>query len=238
MNHINASHFMPADGLEHVFMRYAWFRALAPEHQTRLVAASHTETLESGDYVARRNAPSDYWLGVHTGLLKLAIYNASGRSCTLSGVPPGGWFGEGSVIKRELRRYDVIAIQPSVVVFVPSETFHALLATSLPFTGFVIHQLNNRMGEFIASIQNSRLLDVEARVAQSLAQLFNPDLYPETGPVLSISQEEVGLLIGVSRQRINQALQSLERLGLVALSYNQIEVLDLNGLLAFGQDQI
>lgn len=248
MNHSNhASHFMPAaaskgggepGSLERLFTRYAWFRSLAPEHQALIVTTSHTETLESGDYVARRNAPSDYWLGVHSGLLKLAIYNASGRSCTLSGVPPGGWFGEGSVIKRELRRYDVIAIQPSVVAFVPSETFHALLAVSLPFTGFVIHQLNNRMGEFIASIQNSRLLDVEARVAQSLAQLFNPDLYPETGRVLSISQEEVGLLIGVSRQRINQALQSLERLGLVSLSYNQIEVLDLNGLLAFGQDQI
>lgn len=247
MNHHNASHFMPQasltgagdpDGLRRLFSRYAWFRALAAEHQAQIVAASHTATLESGDYVAHRNAPSDYWIGVDSGLLKLAIYNASGRSCTLSGVPPGGWFGEGSVIKRELRRYDVIAIQPSVVAFVPSETFHALLATSLPFTGFVIHQLNNRMGEFIASIQNSRLLDVEARVAQSLAQLFNPDLYPDTGMTLPISQEEVGLLIGVSRQRINQALQSLERLGLVALSYNRIEVLDLNGLLAVGQDQI
>src|ERR1051325_6432674 len=47
------------------------------------------------------------------------------------------------------------------------------------------------MGEFIASIQNSRLLDDDARVAQSLGQLFNPDLYPDTGRTLAISQEEV-----------------------------------------------
>lgn len=153
-------------------------------------------------------------------------------------MPPGGWFGEGSVIKRELRKYDVAAIQPSLVMFVPSDTFHTLLASSLPFNAFVIRQLNNRMGEFIASIQNSRLLDVDARVAQSLAQLFNPDLYPDTGRTLAISQEEVGLLAGVSRQRINQALQNLERLEILRLSYNQIDVLDLERLGAFGREQL
>jgi len=224
--------------LPELFGQCAWFRALAAQHQDIVLASSHAEYRESGAWIARRQAPSDYWIGVHTGLLKLAIYNASGRSCTLSGVPPGGWFGEGSVIKRELRKYDVAAIQPSLVMFVPSATFHLLLSSSLPFTGFVIRQLNNRMGEFIASIQNSRLLDVDARVAQSLAQLFNPDLYPDTGRTLAISQEEVGLLAGVSRQRINQALQNLEKQGILRLAYNQIEVVDLERLCAFGQEQI
>ncbi|HZZ09628.1 MAG TPA: Crp/Fnr family transcriptional regulator [Paraburkholderia sp.] len=221
-----------------LFDTCAWFRALAAEHQALVLASAHAERLEGGAWIARRQEPSDYWIGVHTGLIKLAIYNASGRSCTLSGVPPGGWFGEGSVIKRELRKYDVACIQPSLVMVVPSETFHTLLESSLPFNAFVIRQLNNRMGEFIASIQNSRLLDVDARVAQSLAQLFNPALYPDTGYTLAISQEEVGLLAGVSRQRINQALQNLERLCILRLSYNQIDVLDLDRLSAFGREQI
>ncbi|MFM0738825.1 Crp/Fnr family transcriptional regulator [Paraburkholderia xenovorans] len=224
--------------LPRLFAGCAWFRSLASEHQSMVLASAHAEYLDGGAWIARRQEPSDYWIGVHSGLIKLAIYNASGRSCTLSGVPPGGWFGEGSVIKRELRKYDVATIQASLVMFVPSATFHALLESSLPFTGFVIRQLNNRMGEFIASIQNSRLLDVDARVAQSLAQLFNPDLYPDTGRTLVISQEEVGLLAGVSRQRINLALQNLEKLGIVRLSYNQIDVLDLESLAAFGREQI
>jgi CRP/FNR family cyclic AMP-dependent transcriptional regulator len=229
---------IPRADLPRLFATCAWFRALAEEHQAMVLASAYAEHLEAGAWIARRQEPSDYWIGVHSGLIKLAIYNASGRSCTLSGVPPGGWFGEGSVIKRELRKYDVATIQPSLVMFVPSATFHALLDSSLPFTGFVIRQLNNRMGEFIASIQNSRLLDVDARVAQSLAQLFNPDLYPDTGRTLAISQEEVGLLAGVSRQRINQALQNLEKLQILRLSYNQIDVLDLERLCAFGQEQI
>ena len=174
---------------------------------------------------------------MHSGLLKLAIYNESGRSCTFSGAR-GGWFGEGSVIKRELRKYDVVAIQPSLVMLVPAATFHALLAASLPFSHFVISQLNDRMGEFIASIQNHRLLDADARVAQSLAQLFNPQLYPSTDLTLTISQEELGYLTGLSRQRVNQALQALTDQGVLALAYNQIKVLDLDRLRRYGLDQL
>lgn len=228
----------PLPALSVLFGQCAWFRALAPEHQALVLAQSRAEQHEAGDVIAQRLAPSEYWIGVHRGLLKLAIFNASGRGCTFSGVPSGGWFGEGSVIKRELRKYEVVAVQRSIVLFVPVDTFHALLDTSLPFTRFVIHQLNNRMGEFIASIQNSRLLDVDARVAQALAQLFNPALYPDTGPSLAISQEELGMLVGVSRQRINQALQQLEKLGVLRLAYNQIEVVDLAALARVGMEQI
>ena len=142
------------------------------------------------------------------------------------------------MIKRELRKYDVVAIQPSLVMLVPAATFHALLAASLPFSHFVISQLNDRMGEFIASIQNHRLLDADARVAQSLAQLFNPQLYPSTDLTLTISQEELGYLTGLSRQRVNQALQALTDQGVLALAYNQIKVLDLDRLRRYGLDQL
>ncbi len=233
----NAERSDPTD-LAALYGRCRWFTALDPAHQTWVLDTSFARHFDGGATVAAREAPSAHWLGVATGLVKLAIYNASGRGCTFSGVPPGGWFGEGSVIKREPRRYDVITIQPSLVMGVPADTFHRLMDSSLPFNRFVIHQLNNRMGEFIALIQNSRLLDVDARVAQSLAQLFNPDLYPETGMSLDVSQEEIGMLAGVSRQRINQALRNLEKAGLVTLGYNRIDVLDLGGLRGFGRDQL
>ncbi|MBB5447611.1 hypothetical protein HDG38_006255 [Paraburkholderia sp. WSM4177] len=48
----------------------------------------------------------------------------------------------------------------------------------------------------------------------------------------------MGLLAGASRQRINQALQNLGKLGILRLSYNRIEVLDLERLAAYGREQI
>ncbi|MDR6584127.1 CRP-like cAMP-binding protein [Herbaspirillum frisingense] len=217
-----------------LLQQYDWFAALSAEHRALAAATTQLSRFAADAFVARRGERSDYWIGVHEGLIKLAVYNIDGRSSTLSGVPEGGWCGEGSVIKREPRRYDVIAIRASQILLVPADTFHRLMAESLPFNAFVIGQLNERMGQFIATVQNERLLDVDARVAQAIAQLFHPMLYPRTSKVLELSQEEIGLLTGLSRQRVNQAMRHLAELGLVEISYQSIRVVDLDGLRAFG----
>lgn len=211
-----------------------WFTALDARHQTLLRADSVLRHYEAGAFITRRGEPSAHWIGVHTGLIKLAVYNADGRGATFSGVPAGGWCGEGSVLKRELRRYDVVAVRASRIILVPVDLFHLLLAESLSFNAFVIRQLNERMGQFIATIQNQRLLAVDAQVAQAIAQLFHPMLYPRTSSVLELSQEEIGLLTGISRQRVNQALGHLAELNLISIAYQSIRVVDLDGLRRYG----
>ena len=213
---------------------HAWFQALDAGHQALLRAGSELRQVEAGTYVTRRGEPSQHWIGVHAGLIKLAVYNADGRGATFSGVPAGGWCGEGSVLKRELRRYDVVAVRAADIILVPVDLFHLLLAESLSFNAFVIRQLNERMGQFIATIQNQRLLAVDAQVAQAIAQLFHPMLYPRTSSVLELSQEEIGLLTGISRQRVNLALGRLAELKLISIAYQSIRVVDLDGLRRYG----
>jgi CRP/FNR family cyclic AMP-dependent transcriptional regulator len=211
-----------------------WFAALDTHHQALLRAGSTLKHFPAGAFITRRGEPSLHWVGVHTGLIKLAVYNADGRAATFSGVPAGGWCGEGSVLKRELRRYDVVAVRASSIILVPVDLFHLLLAESLSFNAYVIRQLNERMGQFIATIQNQRLLAVDAQVAQAIAQLFHPMLYPRTSDVLELSQEEIGLLTGISRQRVNLALGRLAELGLISIAYQAIRVVDLDGLRRYG----
>jgi DNA-binding GntR family transcriptional regulator len=82
-------------------------------------------------------------------------------------------------------------------------------------------------------VENERLLEPDARVARSLAAFFNPVLYPEQKTEVQISQEELGYLSGVSRQRVNQALQVLEKARLLKIEYGRIRILDLEGLRTF-----
>ncbi|WP_459568614.1 Crp/Fnr family transcriptional regulator [Cupriavidus sp. 8B] len=228
----------PCTGHAALLSRHEWFAALAPGHQALAARQVVVQDFAAGAFVAHRGEPSRYWIGVETGLIKLAVYTPDGRGCTFSGVPAGGWCGEGSVIKREARRYDVVAIRDSRVALVPDTVFHTLLNESLPFASFVVRQLNERMGQFIATVQNERLLSVDARVAQAVAQLFHPALYPRTSAVLELSQEEIGLLTGLSRQRVNQALRRLAAEGMVDLSYQSIRVTDLERLRHFGLSEL
>ena len=78
-----------------------------------------------------------------------------------------------------------------------------------------------------------RLLGSDGRVAQCLASLFNPILYPGIGSVLRISQEEIGHLVGLSRPRVNQALRLLQERELLCIERVGITILDLERLRRF-----
>ncbi len=207
-----------------------WLNQLSPGERERAVAALLVGDALPGDYVCRNGRDVTYWFGVVEGLLKMSNDRADGSSMTFAGLPPGGWFGEGTVIKREPYRYNVQALRKSKVAGLPIDTFHWLLDHSIGFNRFVMHQLNERLGQFIAAREIDRLGNLNVRVARSLAALFNPVLYPGVGEVLRITQQELAYLVGLSRQRVNEALAALQARGAIRVEYGGLRVLDLDAL--------
>ena len=183
-----------------------------------------------GDLVCRTGRPVTYWFGVIDGLLKMSSDNVDGQTMTFTGVPPGGWFGEGTALKREPYRYNIQALRKSIVAGLPVDTFHWLLDHSIGFNRFVMNQLNERLGQFIAAREIDRMNNPDARVARSLAALFNPVLYPGVGEVLRITQQELAYLVGLSRQRVNEALSTLQAQGVIRIEYGGLRVISLEAL--------
>jgi CRP/FNR family cyclic AMP-dependent transcriptional regulator len=109
-------------------------------------------------------------------------------------------------------------------------TFMWLYENSAAFNRFLVRQLNERLGQFIATTEYDRILDPKARVARNLSWFFNPVLYPDTRSEIEISQEELGLLAGVSRQVVNRSLQELEEEGMLRAEHGRITVVDLEAL--------
>ena len=207
-----------------------WLKLLSADERERAVQDLKISDARPGDYVCRTGRPVTYWLGVLDGLLKMSTDNADGHTMTYTGVPPGGWFGEGTAIKRECYRYNIQALRNSLVVGLHVDAFHWLLDHSIGFNRFVMNQLNERLGQFIAAREIDRLNSPNSRVARSLAALFNPVLYPSLGPVLRITQQELAYLVGLSRQRVNEALAALEARRLIRVEYGGLRVLNLAGL--------
>ena len=83
-------------------------------------------------------------------------------------------------------------------------------------------------------VEYDRMLDAPGRLARNIAWLFNPVLYRDLSMHLEISQEEIGLLSGMSRQAANKSLQILEGKGLLRTEHGGITVLNLERLSRFG----
>jgi CRP/FNR family transcriptional regulator, cyclic AMP receptor protein len=207
-----------------------WLALLGPAERERAVADIKVGDALSGDYVCRVGRPVTYWFGVVEGLLKMSSDNEQGQTITFSGLPPGGWFGEGTVLKREVYRYNIQALRRSVVAGLPVDTFHWLLDHSIAFNRFVMNQLNERLAQFIAAREIDRMVNPDLRVARNLAALFNPVLFPGVGEMLRITQQELAYLVGLSRQRVNEALSSLQEQGIIRVEYGGLRILDLPAL--------
>jgi len=207
-----------------------WLAVLGDGQRERAVDEIKVGDARPGDFVCRTGRPVTYWFGVVDGLLKMSTDHADGRTMTYTGVPPGGWFGEGTALKREPYRYNIQALRSSIVAGLPVDTFHWLLDHSIGFNRFVMNQINERLGQFIAAREIDRMNNPDARVARSLAAFFNPVLYPGVGEVLRITQQELAYLVGLSRQRVNESLNTLQAQGAIRVEYGGVRVLSLEAL--------
>jgi CRP/FNR family cyclic AMP-dependent transcriptional regulator len=207
-----------------------WLALLDRAEQDLARSALKAATAQAGDHLCRIGRAPTYWFGVIDGLLKMSNDDSVSPPLTFTGIPPGAWFGEGTLLKHEPYRYNIQALRRSNVAGLPIQTFHSLLDTSLPFTRFVLGQINERLGQFIAAREIDRLNDTDSRVARGLAAMFHPILYPSVGKLLRITQTELGYVVGLSRQRVNEALQALQAGGLISIEYGGLRVLDLEAL--------
>jgi CRP/FNR family transcriptional regulator, cyclic AMP receptor protein len=219
---------------EHLRRIAFWSRELRDDEFEHARRGIVEKTYAKGAYICHRGDRLDPWIGVVSGLIKLSTVSRAGKAVSLVGVRAGGWFGEGTVLKNEPRQYDLVALRETRIALMDRATFLWLFENSVAFNRFLVRQFNERLGQFIALVEYDRMLDAPARVARNIAWLFNPILYPDLETHLEISQEEIGLLSGVSRQAANKSLKILESKGLLRLERSGLTVLDLENLIRVG----
>ena len=132
--------------------RTSWAQSLSAEDFARAREGTIERLVPTGGYVCRKGEPVDHWHGVIVGLVKMSSDWLTGKTASFTGIAAGGWFGEGSVLKDEPRRYDMVALRDSRIACMRRETFHWLLDNNIAFNRFVINQVNERLSLFIGCL--------------------------------------------------------------------------------------
>lgn len=210
-----------------------WMRLLPQAIRQRVTEEAYESIHAEKEVVAAKGEPAHSWIGVVEGLLKASGGFRTGKTFIYSGIPAGSWVGEGSVLKREPRHYDLVALRATRTLHIPRATFRWLLDTNLDFNHFIIDHMNERLAQFMGMVETDRIADPRVKLARSILSFFNPVLYPGMGSALLVSQQELGELAGLSRQRTNAAIKALEEANLVRASYGSLLVTDLQALRNF-----
>jgi CRP/FNR family cyclic AMP-dependent transcriptional regulator len=224
------AHRLGASTLTRFIGSSAWGRALSHAESLLVANSCREQRVDKDECLFSTNQPAEYWYGVIDGLLAQVVLAESGRVTHLATARRGIWFGEGTLLKREAWQYDCLALRPSHLVLIPRETFEALRGSSIAFNQYLQTLLNSRLAFYVGLLAADRTQDPEERVAKLIASFCLPELSSPRELTVPLKQEELGLMAGLSRQRVNLALRRLQDLQLIQLKRSGIRILDQDRL--------
>src|ERR1044072_5050536 len=154
----------------------AWSRELNDREIEVARSGIVDKSYGANEFIFMRGDSFDYWTGIVTGLARMSTVSSGGKAATFAGLMAGAWFGEGTGLKNELRRYDVVALRDGRLALMDRGTFFWLFENSVAFTRFLVRQLNERLGQFIGALEHGRTLDATSRGARPRAAPVHPSI--------------------------------------------------------------
>ena len=210
-----------------MLQRSPLFRGLSPEALERIAGLAVQRTFRSGEVVFSQGDPGDALYAVVAGTIRISSGAADGREISLNIMEPGDTFGEIALLDGGTRTASATATAPTELVSIRREHFVGLLEREPRVALELLRLCGERLRWTSGLVEDAALLNATARLAKRLLSLGG--LHGQrtgAGVTLRISQEDLATFLGVSRQIVNQHLQSWKAKGWVALGRGVVTVRD------------
>jgi CRP/FNR family cyclic AMP-dependent transcriptional regulator len=219
------------------FSRNPWFQRLPTATAEALLAAAMPVRLRRGDVLYMQGdqpgeAPDGFW-GVSGGAIKLSVLHADGTEVILTIIEPGNWFGESALLENSPRMSTAIAQEDSELLALSVEKFGRLMQ-DIGFAQAIAALEAERVRALMGALADIALHSTRARIARRLVMLSGADMArPDTErATIGISQDNIAMMLGMSRTTLSKELQALTKAGVIVLRYGRIEIRDMALLLA------
>ncbi|WIE50867.1 Crp/Fnr family transcriptional regulator [Pseudomonas sp. GM17] len=204
-----------------------WFSRLPVQLQNSLLANARLRSLAPGQRLFQRGDPPCGLYAVLEGTVRIGAVSEEGKEALLSLVEAPHWFGEISLFDGQPRTHDAYAVGPCSLLNVPQAALLELLDEHPQYWRQLALLMSHKLRLTFINLEQLSLMPAPARVANRLLMIARG--YGETDTtrrVLHLPQEQLALLLSLSRQTTNQILKDLQGQGILKLGYGEIEILD------------
>ena len=215
------------DHIERSALEPLLFAALTPATQDALRAAAPARRFAPGALIQQRgDEAAGFWL-IEAGSVAVGQFLDHGEFRAVGLLGPGDSYGELAVLSGRPRIADAVARETSVLRHIPAAAFERALADDPMSRRAVMGGLAAQLQETLTVMAGIRRGTSTARAAAVLANLAGHSASPRR---ISVTQQEIADLLGVTRATANAALRDLESAGLIRRHYGVIEVPDARKL--------
>ncbi|WP_434573169.1 Crp/Fnr family transcriptional regulator [Pseudomonas sp. Z3-6] len=210
-----------------------WYSHLPAELQNSLLGMARVRHLPPGHRLFQRGDPPCGLYAVLEGAVRVGAVNEQGKEALLSVVEAPHWFGEICLFDGQPRTHDAVVVGQGVLLHVPQAPLLVFLQEQPIHWRHLALLMSHKLRLTFINLEHLSLMPAPARLAHRL--LMIAEGYGETEParrILQLPQEQLALMLSLSRQTTNQILKDLQAQGILHLGYGEIEIVDIERLRA------
>lgn len=187
---------------------------------TALNAASHRKQYPAHNTIIHVGDSSDTLYYVVAGTVTVLIEGDDGREMIVAYLNEGDFFGEMGLFGAADRSACVKARTECTIAEISYSRFRELSQAHPEYLYAIAGQMAQRLRATTRKMGDLAFLDVTGRVAHTLLDLCKqPDAmtHPD-GMQIKITRQEIGRIVGCSREMVGRVLKNLEDEGLIGVS--------------------
>lgn len=214
---------------EAVLAGHPILRHLQRDDLKRLAATAHLARHTRGTVIFQKGDPGSSMMAVIRGRVKICTFSPDGRELLLNIIDQGGIFGEVAILDGRPRTADAVALEETDLLILERSQFLPFLAGNPEALSRLLAALCQKLRQTSAHLEDALLREAPSRLASGLLRLAETFGRPGPGGItltLKLSQQQIGNLIGASRESVNKCLAEWTRAGHVAMEGGFIVIRD------------
>ena len=214
----------------------SWLSGFPDEVITDAAACGNLRAVRDGTLLHARGAEADGFYTIASGSVRFNRTTEDGHATTIGVLDAPSWFGEISLFDGLPRSHDGYAVGPTTVLFHSKSDFKRLLDTHPSIYERFAKMMCLRLRATFDLVEEAAVAPLQQRLARRLLELAHLKPSILEGQVTArirevpLTQEELGHLLGKSRQSISKLLQTWEQNGLIQTKYGRISIKQPDGL--------
>jgi len=187
----------------------------------------HRKQYPAKSTIIRQGDPSHDLFYVVKGSVTVLLEDEEGRELVLAYLNPGDFFGEIGLFNEHVNRSALVRAKTACDIAQISYEKIKNIPMVFPDLVFAIaSQLATRLRRMNRKVGDLAFMDVSGRVARALLELCKePDAmtHPD-GMQIRVTRQELGRIVGCSREMVGRVLKTLEEQHLLSVSGKTIVV--------------
>jgi CRP/FNR family cyclic AMP-dependent transcriptional regulator len=212
------------------------FGKLSPQHFDRLSACIVTKAVKRGTNIYAKGDPGTSLCAIGEGKVRISVPSVDGKDAVLNVLGKGAILGEIALLDGHPRTADATAVTDCELFVIERRDFLPLMREEPEIALRIIEILCSKLRWTTQQAEEVMFLDLPSRLAKALMRLLEADTAGTGERKISITQKDLGNLIGMSRESTNKQLRIWEDKKWVRLERNTVVILAVDPLAALAED--